>query len=907
MMEKKPSMEPLTEERVEHFLMNHEDFLAKFYQKHGSKEMLEKMTGKKTLNAQNIKIVKSDTFSTDGLLSPKGKAVAEVQGASPTGKPVGGYQSSQRNSVTTSMFKQYVEGQMKKMKKASLVQNLVSLRKLNEQELFMELIRDIATELDVNVLCHKILQNVSILTKSDRGSLFLVRGNDQKKYLVSKLFDVTRTSTPEESIHTEENEIKVPFGRGIAGHVAETKETVNIKEAYDDPRFNQDVDKKTGYRTHSILCMPILSYDEEIVGVAQIINKVDGPHEFTVQDEEYFRRYLIFCGIGITNAQLFEMSVQEYKRNQLLLNLARGVFEEQTSLEKLLQKIILQSQDLLKCERCLVYLLDDVLDKDADRPQEDYKRPTSTKEVVFCKAFDLCAEDGGTIHVPSVASLAKSRNAEIARHVVVKGMPLNIDDMDETTTFGNGPHIDEDGFRSKSMLCMPIYNSDKKIIGVTQLINKLNGQAFVESDANIIEAFSIFTGLGIHNCQMYENACKLMAKQSVALEVLSYHATAQTSEIEELLACDIPAAEKINLYSFDFNDIPMREDDTVKAVVCMFQEADLFNKFRIPYDVLCRWATSVKKNYRPVTYHNWRHAFNVAQTMFTMLYTGGLKPMFKDIEILTLLVGCLCHDLDHRGTNNAFQVKVVSPLAMLYSTSVMEHHHFDHCIMILNSEGNNIFQSLSSEEYRTVIKMLEHAILSTDLALYFKKRGDFKSLIDNGETTFDTEQNKELLRAMMMTACDVAAITKPWEIQKEVAQLVANEFFEQGDIEKDKLGEKPIAMMDREKVDELPKMQVGFIDAICIPVYKMFAEMNKKLDPLYKGVMNNRDNWQKMADEHEQQKPAPANNSSPEQKTQNGGVRKNSTNAQPKRYGSNVIPNKPETKTYKKTKICSLM
>merc|ERR1711860_278064 len=114
-------------------------------------------------------------------------------------------------------------------------------------------------------------------------------------------------------------------------------------------------------------------------------------------------------------------------------------------------------------------------------------------------------------------------------------------------------------------------------------------------------------------------------------------------------------------------------------------------------DVICRWTCSVKKNYRPVTYHNWRHAFNVTQTMFTMLFTGQLLPVFSDLEMLAMLVASLCHDLDHRGTNNAFQVKVVSPLAMLYSTSVMEHHHFDHSIMILNSEGNNIFQSLSPE------------------------------------------------------------------------------------------------------------------------------------------------------------------------------------------------------------------
>lgn len=66
--------------------------------------------------------------------------------------------------------------------------------------------------------------------------------------------------------------------------------------------------------------------------------------------------------------------------------------------------------------------------------------------------------------------------------------------------------------------------------------------------------------------------------------------------------------------------------------------------------------------------------------------------MLWTLQILGLLVACLCHDLDHRGTNNAFQTKTESPLAILYSTSTMEHHHFDQCVMILNSEGNNIFQ-----------------------------------------------------------------------------------------------------------------------------------------------------------------------------------------------------------------------
>ena len=64
----------------------------------------------------------------------------------------------------------------------------------------MELIRDISNELDVDVLCHKILLNVSVLTKSDRGSLFLARGKETNRYLVSKLFDVTELSSLEDSL-----------------------------------------------------------------------------------------------------------------------------------------------------------------------------------------------------------------------------------------------------------------------------------------------------------------------------------------------------------------------------------------------------------------------------------------------------------------------------------------------------------------------------------------------------------------------------------------------------------------------------------------------------------------------------------------------------------------------------------
>ncbi|XP_070540833.1 cGMP-specific 3',5'-cyclic phosphodiesterase-like isoform X13 [Ptychodera flava] len=818
----------LTREEVAKFLEKDSQFAEEYFSTKATSSMVEKWITKHSGGKESI----SWSGATGTSLGDTEKGAAILKHFR---KSMSGAGGSLKNLISGSP------------KPKTLRRSRTVLKEMNEKEMFMELIRDIANELDINTLSHKILMNVSILTNGDRSSLFLVRGPKEKRYLVSKLFDVSENSTLEESIHSEADEIRIPIGKGIVGHVALTKETVNIKNAYEDPRFNREIDKKTGYKTHSILCMPICSHEGEVIGVAQIINKISGDHEFTAKDEQVFANYLTFCGIGLMNAQLFDMSVQEYKRNQMLLQLARGIFEEQSSLDGVVHKMMSEAISLLKCERVLVFILEE--HEEGMSIFERMGKKFNKDEVVFATAFDLFAKDG-EVKKPSAATMEWSSKNGIAKHVATTGETLNIEDTQNNSPFKMG--VDEgSGFTPRTLLCMPIYNSEHKIIGVTQLLNKVSGQPFHEQDVNIFEAFAIFCGLGIHNTQMYENACKLMAKQAVALEVLSYHATAQPEEVDKIKKMEIRSAEDFGLFDFRFDDLKLAEDETLTASIRMFQECDLINKFHVPYDVMCTWLLSVKKNYRNVTYHNWRHAFNVAQTMFAMVKSGGMDIVITDLECFALIVACLCHDLDHRGTNNAYQLKSESPLAQLYGTSTMEHHHFDHCIMILNSEGNNIFESLSSEDYRNVIKILESAILSTDLALYFKKRGSFSQLVEKGEKDWKDTEKKDLLRGMMMTACDVSAITKPWEIQHRVAELVAGEFFEQGDLEKVQLGQQPIAMMDREKKDELPKMQVGFIDAICMPVYKMFADIWPGLTPLYSGVKSNRDNWQALADVHE--------------------------------------------------------
>ena len=115
----------------------------------------------------------------------------------------------------------------------TLIGRREELNRLDEGDLFMELIRDVANELDINILCHKILVNVGLLTHADRGSLFLAKGPLEDRYLVAKLFDVTQDTELDEAVQRAKNEeIKIPFGVGIAGYVAQSKQIINIKDAY---------------------------------------------------------------------------------------------------------------------------------------------------------------------------------------------------------------------------------------------------------------------------------------------------------------------------------------------------------------------------------------------------------------------------------------------------------------------------------------------------------------------------------------------------------------------------------------------------------------------------------------------------------------------------------------------------
>lgn len=191
----------------------------------------------------------------------------------------------------------------------NIVQQLEAERAHTESQLeklskLIEASKSVNSTLDLDKLLGLILDAAVKSTEADRGTVYLV--DSIKQELWSKVLGGENMV-----------EIRLPIGKGIAGHVAQAGVTINIPDAYSDPRFNPDVDKRTGYRTNNILCMPMKNKDGTIIGVFQLLNKGNGP--FTIDDEHFIDAFSAHASVAIENARL----AQEMVANERLSAVGR--------------------------------------------------------------------------------------------------------------------------------------------------------------------------------------------------------------------------------------------------------------------------------------------------------------------------------------------------------------------------------------------------------------------------------------------------------------------------------------------------------------------------------------------------------------------------------------------------------
>ncbi|XP_067241326.1 rod cGMP-specific 3',5'-cyclic phosphodiesterase subunit alpha [Chanodichthys erythropterus] len=766
------------------------------------------------------------------------------------------------------------------------------LSSIEECEIIFDMVRDMQENLQMERAVFNLMRHLSFIMRADRMSLFMYRQRNGIAELATRLFNVHKDATLEECLVPPDSEIVYPLDTGIVGHVATVKKTINVHDVTQDSHFSDFVDTLTEYETKNVLATPIMN-GKDMVAVMMAVNKIGAPH-FTAQDEETLKKYLNFANLVLRVFHLSYLHNCETRRGQVLLWSASKVFEELTDIERQFHKALYTVRAFLNCDRYSVGLLDMTKTKEffdlwpvlmGEVPPYSGPKTPDGREVIFYKVIDYILHGKEDIKViPNPPADHWALISGLPTYVAENGLICNIMNaaQDEFFEFQKEP-LDESGWTIKNVLSLPIVNKKEEIVGVATFYNRKDGKPFDEMDETLMESLTQFLGWSVLNTDTYDRMNKLENRKDIFQDMVMYHVKCRKDEIQNILntrevydkepdECDedeledilcetLPDSEDSEIFEFHFCDFEFTELDLVKCGIKMYYELGVVDKFHIPRETLVRFVYSVSKGYRKITYHNWRHGFNVGQTMFTLLMTGDLKRYYTDLETMAMVTAGLCHDIDHRGTNNLYQMKSGNPLAKLHGSSILERHHLDFGKTLLRDEALNIYQNLNRRQHELVIHLMDIAIIATDLALYFKKRTMFQKIVDQSKTyeSWDAwtkymmieTTRKEIVMAMMMTACDLSAIAKPWEIQSKVALSVAAEFWEQGDLERTVLEQQPIPMMDRNKADDLPKLQCGFIDFVCAFVYKEFSRFHVQITPMLERLLNNRKEWNALKEIHE--------------------------------------------------------
>ncbi|MEM8502480.1 MAG: adenylate/guanylate cyclase domain-containing protein [Cyanobacteria bacterium P01_D01_bin.1] len=344
----------------------------------------------------------------------------------------------------------------------------------------IDLINNQSLEPMLDELLETFTLKIGQILQAERTTIFVV--DEDRQELWSKIAQGTEADSLE---------IRLPLSHGIAGYVATTGEGLNIPDAYADSRFSDATDKQTGYRTRNILCMPVVNSDRKVVAIAQLLNKI-GPYPFSYEDEVRFARFAPSIGILLETCQRFYLAARNQKGVSALLK-AISSMEQSLNLTITLQSVMAAARQLMQADRSTLWLLNEAKD-------ELWSQVRSA--------------DGSTL-----IELRLPANKGIVGHVAATGEKLNIPDAYKDDRFDVSSD-QKTGYRTRNILCMPVFNSSGELIGVSQLINRIQGQ-FTALDESFMRAFNTQAGIALENAQLFQAISLEKQYQKDMLESLS--------------------------------------------------------------------------------------------------------------------------------------------------------------------------------------------------------------------------------------------------------------------------------------------------------------------------------------------------------------------------------------------------
>ena len=275
----------------------------------------------------------------------------------------------------------------------------------------------------------------------------------------------------------------------------------------------------------------------------------------------------------------------------------------------------------------------------------------------------------------------------------------------------------------------------------------------------------------------------------------------------------------------------------------IIESLGLSNTIKISSEVVNNYVTAVESGYRTSNpYHNRCHAADVVQATGHYLKLGSVK--FTDLEKVALIISSAVHDVEHPGVNNSFLVASGDHLALAYNdNSPLENHHVSSAFMIMQRDDCDIFAHVEKAIKKRLRSMIIRLVLATDMAVSFQEVGKANNVFQ--EDVLDLKKKNHVLQIMVMVIklSDVSHPARNFETHFKWTQRCVEEFYLQGDKEKNLLKTEPLGFMDREK-DYLPKSQWGFIKFVVVPMYATIKPIYPGLhESMSKNIENNIARW----------------------------------------------------------------
>lgn len=683
--------------------------------------------------------------------------------------------------------------------------NIAEIQKArNNHKYYMALLtvaQELSAVLDTDTLVRKIMTKAQSFIGADRCSLFLV--------------DKVRGGLWSMVAHGATGKIHIPKGQGIAAHVAETGETLNIPDAYEDPRFNSAVDKSTGYRTRSILCVAIHNGSGGIIGCTQMINKLGAP-EFSKTDCELMTAFNVFCGIALSNAQLFEAATQSKKKMTAMLDIALSLSTSMT-LESLVTNIMQRANELIEAEHCTLFI-------------HDWNHQV-------CRPLDANSNDDNKRQF--------SLKRDAVGYVTVTGTELNSSDPKNDRRFDMYYADNVMKIEAKSMLSTPVIDASGQIVGVVQAINKKGMPKFTEEDQSLLRAFASFAGLALEQWmsklpEVFGNTEEELIQQLEENELESVEPGEKLKIVEPLVGL---------VNSNKFEAIDYSKNDQFRVLIHFFDKFDLLTTYQVSLRTLMNFLGAVYNEYHHIPFHNFNFAVDATQFVFFELMQGDLASCFNKLELLVLLISCICHDMGHTGRLSSLNEKAQSPLNILYKEQpVMETFHCSALINIMAIPKNNIIAEMDDEHQTNFWTYVFDCILATDMGQHKKIIEEAEAKLNNSNGSFDLKnpQNKQLLLKLLVKCAVHSGVARVFDPKQSWSCYLSEEAFPEVSHYS---GDTVVSAKDNDVL--VAKCQIEYVQNYCVPLFTILGRMMPELQTLGNQVRINLAKWKEISNDNE--------------------------------------------------------